>query len=109
MSEVNVAWRLIPVMGAGLDQVSPFHLLAGGSGSPVGAAGTLEVQGSSGDSMLPSGGSGGVVSSDGQIVMAVTETRVSRAHDTLTSGNFRDKVVLPRWKVNNWRKGDGIQ
>ena len=44
-----------------------------------------------------------------QIVMAVTETRVSRAHDTLTSGNFRDKVVLPRWKVNNWRKGDGIQ
>jgi len=44
-----------------------------------------------------------------RIVMAVTETRVSRAHDTLASGNFRDKVVLPRWKVKNLGKGDGIQ
>ena len=84
-----------------------------GSGSCIGTKSQVpagsEIRSTTRDGCWCSRASRGVVSSDGQIVMAVTETRVSRAHDTLTSGNFRDKVVLPRWKVNNWRKGDGIQ
>jgi hypothetical protein len=44
-----------------------------------------------------------------RIVMAVTEAGVSGAHDRFPGGLFQGLMVFSRSKVQNWRKGEGIQ
>ncbi len=44
-----------------------------------------------------------------RIVMAVTEPQASWADDDFPSGLFQGLMVFSRSKVQNWRKGEGIQ